>query len=106
IISAGVGLVPPAAFCGDSFLFIAEATESVETRFLVLKMDDQANLSFSNLFKVGPNPYNITVSPNGRVVISSCWTSPTLSIFFIKDDATITSPSYLNNPMPTNYNGG
>ena len=100
VVLAG-GVFTPPAFSGTRQYYLFSDG-------LILTMDGEGNLSYYNDY---PMTYgsltNVTTSPDGRMVVcSGDITSPSMRIFFINDDGSVTPPSGISNPRePSEYLG-
>lgn len=87
------------AYAEDCLLY---ASTLENTLGLVMRMDEQANLSLAKTLTISEDTFNIAVSRNGRVVVfAGNHFHPNLALCFIRDDGSISDPLYLDNPHGT-----
>jgi hypothetical protein len=99
LLLAGAAWAPQVGHAKEYLLFTSGGQGVV-----VYHMDDNGNLILLQEYNVGWDSCNVTVSPDGRVVaVSTDWSSPMLSVFFIGEDGSIAPPVCLDHPWPEGY---
>lgn len=98
LILLGGTLVPPSLYANDYLLF---ATAMGGTKAQIYQMDGGGTLGLREERTTGIDVHNVSVSPDRRMVVAGAETTPTLSVFFIKDDGSLAKPQYLTPPLMT-----